>query len=269
MSDLPVGWLGGALTPDANPSFSDLVRRIDGGLLPRVTSADAMPVVPHGTTILALRFADGVVVAGDRRATEGMYIADRRIEKVFPADAWSAVAIAGAAGPAIDMVKLFQTELEHYEKVEGDLLSLEGKANKLAQMIKANFPMALQGLVVVPLYAGYDAARGHGRIFRYDVVGGRYEDTDYHATGSGGLHARGTLKKGWRSDHPQEAAVRLALEALADASDEDAATGGADLSRQIFPTVAVVTARGYESVPDEALKPLVEALLAERREGGA
>ena len=158
-----------------------------------------MPGVPTGTTILALRYADGVIIAGDRQATEGYQVAHRRIEKVYKTDEHSAVAIAGAAGPAIEMARLFQTELEHYEKVEGDGLSLEGKANKLGQMIRMNLPMAMQGLVVVPIFAGYDLRRAEGRIFKYDVTGGRYEETDYYATGSGGKDARNTLKKLYRT----------------------------------------------------------------------
>jgi proteasome beta subunit len=256
-------WARAAFSPDPNPSFSDLVRRVDPGMLP--PSEAPTPVsVPHGTTILALRFNDGIVMAGDRRATEGMSIADRRMEKVFPADEFSAVAIAGAAGPAVDIVRLLQVELEHYEKLEGDPLSLEGKANRLAQMIKQNFPLALQGLVVVPLFGGYDTRRAEGRIFRYDAVGGRYEDTDFHATGSGGVHARASLKKTFRRDLDRDAAVRAAIEALIDASDEDAATGGPDLDRNIFPIVAVVTSEGYAVVPDLELRPVVESIIAQR-----
>ena len=197
--DVSPDWARAAFSSDPNPSFADLVRRLDPGMLP--ASDPSTPLTfPHGTTILALRFADGIVMAGDRRATEGLSIADRRMEKVFPADDYSAVAIAGAAGPAVDIVKLLQVELEHYEKLEGDRLSLEGKANRLAQMIKQNFPLALQGLVVVPLFGGFDLRRAEGRIFRYDAVGGRYEDIDYHATGSGGVHAKASLKKSYRKE---------------------------------------------------------------------
>jgi proteasome beta subunit len=228
----------------------------------------------QGTTVLALKFADGVVMAGDRRAIEGFSIADERIEKVFPADDSSAVAIAGAAGQAIEIVRLFQTELEHYEKVEGDRLSLEGKANRLAQMIRQNFPMALQGLVVVPLFAGYDERRGEGRLFRYDVTGGRWEETDFHATGSGAIHARGTLKKRWQPEIDREAAIRAAVEALYDASQEDVATGGPIPARGIYPTVRTLTAEGVASVPDEELRAAYEAIVGEiseapRERGGS
>jgi proteasome beta subunit len=260
----PPDWARAAFSPDPNPSFVDLIRKIDPSMLPKADTNVLAPAVPHGTTILALRFAGGVVMAGDRRATEGFTIADRKMEKVFAADDHSAVAIAGAAGPAIDMVRLLQLELEHYEKLEGDTLSLEGKANRLASMIKANLPFAMQGIAVVPIFAGFDIRRGDGRIFRYDVVGGRYEDTDYHATGSGGTHARGTLKKRFQPAMARDAAVRAAVEALIDAADEDAATGGPDLGRGIFPIVAVVTATGYETIPDEELRALTESLLAER-----
>jgi proteasome beta subunit len=266
MNDFSLDWTRAAFAADANPSFSDLLARVEPTLLP--TAPDAVPTVPHGTTVVALRFADGIVMAGDRRATEGYQIADRRIEKVYAADNYSAVAIAGAAGPAMDMVKLLQTELEHYEKVEGDMLSLEGKANKLAQLIKANFPMAMQGIVVVPLFGGYDVRRSQGRIFRYDAIGGRYEELDYHATGSGGKDARSALRTSYKPDLARDAAVRAAVEALLIASEEDTATGGPDLVRGIFPTVATVTGRGYEPVPEQELREIVEALMAARAEQG-
>lgn len=247
-------------------SFSELLRAHSPELLPAFTSPQAPLHAPEGTTVLALRYADGVIVAGDRRATEGFQIAHRSIEKVFAADDMSAVAIAGAAGPAVEMVRLFQTELEHYEKVEGERLSLEGKANKLSQMIRANLPAALQGLVVVPLFAGYDEARGQGRIFKYDVTGGRYEEDDYHATGSGGKDARSSLKKRFRPDLSRAEAIKYAIEALFDAADEDVGTGGPDLMRGIFPTVASISAQGLAMVPEEEIRTIFEELIEERRE---
>ncbi len=269
MSQIPSDWTQAAFSANANPSFSDFVRGVDPGLLPGDPSPSGGPgpgpQVPVGTTILALVYDGGVVIAGDRRATAGYQIADRRIEKVFPADDYSAVAIAGAAGPAIDMVKLFRTELEHYEKVEGDRLSLEGKANRLATMIKANLPMAMQGFLVVPLFAGFDLVRGVGRIFRYDGIGGRYEEAQYHADGSGGMHARGSLKVRWQRGMTRQAAVTAAVEALFDAAEEDVATGGPDLIRQIYPVVAVVTATGYERVGEEEVGLAVGAAVDERR----
>jgi len=261
--DTPPDWARAAFSPDPNPSFADLVRRVDPGMLPK-TDPSTPIALPHGTTILALKYADGIIMAGDRRATEGMSIADRRMEKVFPADDYSAVAIAGVAGAAIDIVRLLQVELEHYEKLEGDRLSLEGKANRLAQMIKQNFPLALQGIIVVPLFGGFDIRRGEGRIFRYDAIGGRYEDIDFHATGSGGVHAKASLKKSYRADLARDPAVRAAVEALIDAADEDAATGGPDLERNIFPVVALVTKDGYEVVGDVELRAIVEAIIADR-----
>jgi proteasome beta subunit len=235
------------LGDDPGPSFSELLRRT-GGAPPPIT-ADAA-AIPHGTTIVAVRYADGVVMAGDRRATEGSSIANRAIEKVFPADRHSGVSIAGAAGPAIEMVRLFQTELEHYEKVEGVALSLEGKANKLGQMIRTNLPMAMQGLAVLPIYAGYDLRRRTGRIFKYDLTGGRYEEGDFHATGSGGRDARTTIKLGYRDGLDRDAAIELAIEGLYQAADEDSATGGPDVVRGIYPTVATITAHGFERVPE-------------------
>jgi proteasome beta subunit len=216
--------------------------------------------------VLALRFDGGVIMAGDRRAVEGFTIADERIEKVFPADDLSAIAIAGAAGQAVEIVRLFQTELEHYEKVEGDRLSLEGKANRLAQLIRGNFAMALQGLVVVPLFAGFDERRDEGRIFRYDVTGGRWEEADYHSTGSGSVHARGTLKKRWRPGLDRDSAVRAAVEALYDASQEDVATGGPNALRGIYPSVKTITADGVNPVPDDDVGAAFEAILGETHE---
>src|SRR5438874_6258749 len=215
---------------DPGPSFSELLRRVDGA--PPVPRASEVPVeLSHATTIVAIRYVDGVIMAGDRRATEGYSIAHRAIEKVFPADRFSVVSIAGAAGPAMDMLRLFQTELEHYEKVEGSVLSLEGKANKLSQMIKSNLPAAMQGFVVVPIFAGYDVRRRTGRIFKYDVTGGRYEEADFHSTGSGGRDARTTIKLGYRENLDRASAVELAIEGLYEAADEDSATGGPDVVR--------------------------------------
>jgi proteasome beta subunit len=262
MNQYPNDWRRAAFEANPNPSFSDLLGRTEPGLLPK---AEGAPPVTEGTTILALTFADGVVMAGDRRATAGYQIADRKIEKVYPADDYSAVAIAGAAGPAIDMVKLFQTELEHYEKVEGDRLSLEGKANKLAGMIKANFPLAMQGIIVVPLFAGYDLRKRIGRLYRYDALGGRYGETEFTADGSGGKDARGSLRARWRKDMPRDEAIRAAVEALVDAAEEDVATGGPDLIRGIYPKVAVVTETGYADVPDAEIAAVVDAIVAERR----
>ena len=250
-----------------SPSFVDALRAYAPELLEMRAAGGSVPEVPHGTTVAAVTFADGVAMGGDRRATEGMAIAQRDIEKVFPADDFSAVAIAGAAGPAIEMVRLFQTELEHYEKIEGFPLSLEGKANKLGQMVRGNLPLAMQGLVVLPLFCGYDTRRQAGRIFRYDVTGGRWEDADYHATGSGGKDARGSLKKRWRAGMDGDGAIAVLVEALYDAADEDAATGGPDLVRGIFPVVATVTAEGYRRVSDDELRKAAERLVAARAQG--
>ena len=248
-------------------SFSDLLKEQSPDLLPGNKDLAGQQVhSPEGTTVLALRYADGVIVAGDRRATEGFQIAHRSIEKVFAADDMSAVAIAGAAGPAVEMVRLFQTELEPYEKVEGDRLSLEGKANKLSQMIRANLPAAMQGLVVVPLFAGYDETRQEGRIFKYDVTGGRYEEDDYHSTGSGGKDARSSLKKRFRADLTRDDAVKIAIEALFDAADEDVGTGGPDLMRDIYPTVAAISEGGLVEITEDEIRTLFQQLIDERRD---
>ena len=220
--------------------------------------------VPHATTIVALATSDGIVMAGDRRATMGNIIAQRDIEKVFPADEHSVVGIAGAAGVAVELVRLFQVELEHYEKIEGVPLSLDGKANRLATLLRGNLGMAMQGLAVVPLFAGYDLARGRGRIFSYDVTGGRYEERDHHAVGSGSMFARGSLKKLYRPGLSAEDAVMAAVEALYDAADDDSATGGPDLTRRIFPVIAVADADGVRMLEDAEVGAIVERVVAAR-----
>jgi proteasome beta subunit len=246
----------------ANPSFFDLVRRVRPEAVP--PGADTTSPVRHGTTVLGAKFAGGVVIAGDRRATEGYAIADDRMEKVFAADDYSAIAIAGAAGQAIEIVRLFQLELEHYEKITGDRLSLEGKANRLGQMIRGSFPLAMQGLVVVPLFGGYDEGRGEGRLFYYDATGGRWEEQDYHATGSGGRPAKSSLKKRWRPGLSREEAVEVAVEALLDASEEDVATGGPDPERGIYPTMQIVGAVGSEAATEAEIRAGYDAVMVTR-----
>ncbi|HKO31133.1 MAG TPA: proteasome subunit beta [Nitrospiraceae bacterium] len=221
--------------------------------------------IPQATTVLAIKYQQGVVIAGDRRATEGFQIAERRIEKVFKIDEYSAMAIAGAAGPCIEMAKLFQVELEHYEKLEGVQLSCEGKANKLGQMVKANLPMVFQGLVVMPLYVGYDLKRGEGRIFKYDLAGGRYEESDYHAIGSGGKDARNAMREHFLKTLTEPDALKLALLALYNAADDDVGTGGPDLVRGIYPTAKIVNAAGITDVPDQQIRGIYDGLIATRR----
>jgi proteasome beta subunit len=250
----------------ANPSFVDLLRLARPEALPQTLQgplSDGVPA-PHGTTVLGMRFADGIVMAGDRRATSGYSIADAKMRKVFAADDFSAIAIAGAAGQAIELVKLFQLELEHYEKITGDLLSLEGKANRLAQMIRGNLPMAMQGLVVVPLFGGFDRRRDEGRLFYYDATGGRWEEEDYQTTGSGGAPAKNSLKKRWRPGLTREDALRAAVEALIDAADDDVATGGPDVVRGIYPNVLSVTAAGAQDVTGDEVAAAVAAVQEER-----
>jgi proteasome beta subunit len=265
------GRLPAAFTAPGSSSFSDFLGAAAPDLLPaRLTLPAGTVDAPHGTTIVAVTFTGGVLMAGDRRATMGNIIAQRDIEKVFPADEYSCVGIAGTAGLAIEMVRLFQVELEHYEKLEGSTMSLEGKANRLSAMIRGNLGMAMQGLAVVPLFAGYDLERGEGRIFSYDVTGGRYEEHSFHSVGSGSMFARGALKKKYTEDATETDAVRLAVDALYDAADDDSATGGPDLSRRIFPVVMSVTADGLRRVPDDEVASVVEAIVAARmtRPGG-
>jgi proteasome beta subunit len=256
------------MTPGTS-SFADFLGAEAPDLLPSgraVPAGAAGDLAPHGTTIVAATFDGGVVMAGDRRATMGNIIAQRDIQKVFPADEYSVVGIAGTAGLAVEMVRLFQTELEHYEKIEGTTLSMDGKANRLAALIRANLGMAMQGLAVVPLFAGYDLTADQGRIFSYDVTGGRYEETAFHSVGSGSLFARGSLKKLYRDDFDVEEAVTAIVQALYDAADDDSATGGPDITRRIFPVVHVITADGGRRMPDDEVAAIADRILASRME---
>ncbi len=228
-----------------------------------VISPEDRAQITHGTTVVALRCCDGVVMAGDRRATSGNFISHRSIEKVFPADRHSGVAIAGAAGPAMEMVKLFQLQLEHYEKVEGSPLSLEGKANQLSQMVRSNLPAAMQGLGVVPIFAGFDTHRETGRLFEYDITGGRYEETRFASSGSGSLHAGTVIKLGYREGMSRRDATVLAIRSLFEAADEDSATGGPDLVRGIYPVTATITADGFERVPEPEVADIFRELIVD------
>lgn len=266
----PSGRLPLAFTTPGTASFVDFLTSYAPELLPGsrslpVGSSGDQVAAPHATTVVALVYDGGIVMAGDRRATMGSMIASRNIEKVFPADEFSAVGIAGTAGLAVELARLFQLELEHYEKIEGSLLSLDGKANRLATIIRGQLGLALQGLAVVPLFGGYDLDRRTGRIFSYDVTGGRYEEQDHHAVGSGSVFARGSLKKRWRPGLDEAAAVAVAVEALMDAADDDSATGGPDAERAIWPVVATVSAAGYRRAADDDLAAAADAVLAARR----
>jgi proteasome beta subunit len=245
-------------TPGDDPgsSFPELLRRI--GLTSHSTmTTSSVPghelSIPHATTCVALKFADGVVMAGDRRATSGNLISHRAMEKVVQADRHSAVAIAGAAGPAMEMVKMFQLQLEHYEKVEGNSLSLEGKANQLSSMVRGNLPAAMQGMVVVPIFAGFDLRRGVGRLWDFDATGGRYEERDFVSTGSGSLHASTVIKVGFRPELGRDDAIQLACRSLWEAADADSATGGPDVVRGIYPVVAAIDVDGWERIDDDDL----------------
>ncbi|UQX86652.1 proteasome subunit beta [Jatrophihabitans telluris] len=262
-------------TDPGSSSFVEFLSAAATDLLPnkRMIGLDASGStanLPHATTIVAAVFDGGVVMAGDRRATMGNLIAQRDIEKVFASDDFSLVGIAGTAGIAIEIVRLFQVELEHYEKIEGTPLTLDGKANRLATMIRNNLGPAMQGLAVVPLFAGFDVDAGSsteaGRIYSYDVTGGRYPEQYFHSVGSGSVFAKSSLKKLWRPAMSEDETVSVVVEALYDAADDDSATGGPDLTRRIFPVVYAATADGARRVTDEHLDTVVRALLQRRSE---
>ena len=249
-------------------SFSEFLTSTAPELLPGAggvtVSSSLARDVPHGTTIVAAAFSGGVVMAGDRRATAGNMIAQRDIDKVYRGDEFSCIGISGAAGIGIDLVRLFQVELEHYEKLEGRALSLEGKANRLAGMVRANLGAAMQGFVVVPLFAGYDTDEGVGRIFSYDPTGGRYEEQRFYSIGSGSVFARGSLKKLYADGMESAEAVMACMQALYDAADDDSATGGPDMARRIYPIVVTVTADGYQRLPEDVTGSYAAAVVAER-----
>ncbi len=267
-ADLP-GRLPASYTAAGSASFADFLGQAAPDLLPSNRAHAAYQATgtieaPHGTTIVAVEHAGGVLMAGDRRATMGNIIATRDIEKVFPTDEHSCVGIAGTAGLAVEMVRLFQVELEHFEKLEGHVLSLEGKANRLTTLIRNNLGLAMQGLAVVPLFAGYDLLAGTGRIYGYDVTGGRNLETDYAATGSGSIFARSALKKRFRKDATEAEAIRMAIDALYDAADDDSATGGPDLTRRLYPIVYSVTADGIRALSIDEVETVVQAVVADR-----
>jgi proteasome beta subunit len=267
-SDSKAGLLAVAYLSAGTSSFSEFLTSTAPELLPGsggvTVSSSVARDVPHGTTIVAAAFSGGVVMAGDRRATAGNMIAQRDIEKVYRSDEFSCIGISGAAGIGIDLVRLFQVELEHYEKLEGRALSLEGKANRLAGMVRANLGAALQGFVVVPLFAGYDTDEGVGRIFSYDPTGGRYEEQRFHSIGSGSVFARGSLKKLYADGMESAEAVMACMQALYDAADDDSATGGPDMARRIYPIVVTVTADGYQRLPEDVTGSYAAAVVAER-----
>lgn len=244
--------------PVPGSSFTDLLHYMD--VVPELNIPQGAQQVsaPEGTTVLALRYDEGVIMAGDRRATEGHLVAHRRIQKVFPADEYSAIAIAGTAGLAMDMVKLFQVELEHYEKIEGIRLSLDGKASFLARLVRGQLPMAFQGLIVVPLFGGYDDKENTGRVYTFDIVGGRYEETDFGSTGSGSRPAKSYLRTAYEEDMNADDAMATAINALVAASSEDTATGAPDLRRGILPNMVRIQADGLEEIADDAIYPLAE-----------
>jgi proteasome beta subunit len=261
---------GGLPAPFRTPgtsSFTEFLASHSPDLLPGRRLAGttvSAEIAPHGTTIVAATFPGGVVMAGDRRATAGNYIAQRDIEKVFPTDEFSCIGIAGSAGIAVELVRLFQVELEHYEKLEGITLSLDGKANRLSTLVRGNLGLAMQGLIAVPLFGGYDTETGGGRIFSYDATGGRYEEHSFFSVGSGSVFARGSLKKLWREDLSEVQVMTACVQALYDAADDDAATGGPDLARRIYPVVVTVSQDGFRRAADDEVGAVVEAVVAAR-----
>jgi proteasome beta subunit len=278
-------WQASAFLAAGSSSFADFLAMAAPELLPKAAhglGSDGVAVsgvgssgaragatgsahdVPHGTTIVAAICDGGVVMAGDRRATAGNMISQRDIEKVFRGDEFSCAGIAGVAGIGIDLLRLFSVELEHYEKLEGRMLSLEGKANRLAGLVKSNLGAAMQGLVAVPLLAGFDLETGRGRIYNFDVAGGKYEEQRFASIGSGSVFARGSLKKLYRDGMSADDVALVLMQALYDAADDDSATGGPDMSRRIYPIIATVTADGYNRLSDEQAGQYADAVVAER-----
>ncbi len=267
------GKLPNAYMTAGTSSFSEFLMQAAPNLLPGrrpLPPGDYAQISAHATTIVAMKTAEGVVMAGDRRATMGNYISSRDIEKVFPADGHSLVGIAGTAGIGLELVKLYQVELEHYEKIEGESLTLNGKANRLATMLRGNLGIALQGLAVVPLLAGYDEdvadSSRAGKIYSFDVVGGIYEERDFDSIGSGSIFAKNALKKRFRRGLSSDEAVRLAVESLYDAADDDSATGGPDPTRDLYPVVMTATADGTARVDEAVVADTAREVIAARTE---
>ncbi|TYB70186.1 proteasome subunit beta [Nonomuraea sp. PA05] len=265
--DLPVGLVNHLFQNTGSSSFTEFVGSYAPDLLPRRDEVLATPIgdqVPHATTIVAATFAGGVIMAGDRRATSGNIISQRDVEKVFRADDYSCMGIAGTASTGIEFARLYRVELEHYEKVEGRSMSVQGKANRLATMIRGNLAMAMQGLVVVPLFAAYDPDKDEGRIFSYDVAGGPYERERFDAIGSGSIFARGSLKKLYRDGASADDMVMTLIQALYDAADDDSATGGPDVTRKIWPIVSVIDADGFRRLSQDEVSGYVQQMLDAR-----
>jgi proteasome beta subunit len=273
--DARARWQASAFLSAGSSSFADFLTVAAPELLPSVRHSAAGELggpagggnqvdFPHGTTIVTAICADGVLMAGDRRATAGSMIAQRDFEKVFPGDEFSCVGMAGAAGIGVDLVRLFQVELEHYEKLEGRSLSLEGKANRLAGLVRSNLGAAMQGFVAVPILAGYDEDTGQGRIFSFDVTGGKYDEQRFASIGSGSVFARGSLKKLYRDGMSVEDVVLVLMQALYDAADDDSATGGPDMSRHIYPIIATVTEDGYRRLTEAEAGRYADAVVTER-----
>lgn len=261
------GELPAAFLAPGSPSFLDFLAEHAPEVLPGrrpLPDPGEASRIPHGTTIVAATYAEGVLIAGDRRITQGHLIAHRDADKVFRADEFSAVGISGAVGPAVEMVRLFQLELEHYEKVEGTRLSLPGKVNRLSTMIRGNLGVALRGLAVVPILAGYDLAAGKGRIFSFDITGGFHEEYEFDGTGSGSPFARASLKKLYRPGMSEEEIVTAAVQSLYDAAEEDTATGGPDLTRRVFPLVALITEEGYRELTEDEISRTARAVVGQR-----
>jgi proteasome beta subunit len=261
----------GAFMTARVPSFTDFLASYAPGLLPGARGLEALPAgaaasdvikdLPHATTIVAVACDRGVVVAGDRRATAGNMISKRDVEKVFRSDEFSAIAMAGVASIGLEFIRLFQVELEHYEKMEGRSLSLEGKANRLASMVRGNIALAMQGLAMIPLFAGYDEETAVGRIFSYDVAGGPYEEHRYFSIGSGSIFARNSLKKLYSDGMSVTDASLACVQALYDAADDDSATGGPDLTRRIFPVITTITDDGFTRLTDDEAAEIAQQVV--------
>lgn len=264
------------LTRPAGPfnlsSFSEFLRRQAPELLPGAGAAVAGHSgdgLPHGTTIVALKYPGGVVIAGDRRSTQGNMIAGRDVQKVYITDDYTATGIAGTAALAVEFARLYAVELEHYEKLEGVPMTFAGKVNRLAIMVRGNLGAALQGFVALPLLVGYDLddpdRNAAGRIVSFDAAGGWHiEEEGYQAVGSGSLFAKASMKKLYPGVADADSALRVAVEALYDAADDDSATGGPDLVRGIYPTAVAIDADGAREVSEEHIAGLARVVIEKR-----
>lgn len=240
---------------------------VAGGWGMAPTNGASIPVQTQATTILAFKFSEGVLVAGDRRATAGNVVVYDRADKVLEIDRHSVMAIAGVPATAWEMARVLEHSFQYYRRTQLQEMSVGGKVRALSKLLRDNFGLVMQGVgVVVPLFATYDSGPNpDGKLYFYDVMGANFEVAEYAATGSGSPAVRGVLyyENTWGAkplkDYSRTEALRLVLRALDTAAEADTATGGVDRNGRIFPVIKIITAGGIETIEDGTLRTLFNA----------